>query len=81
MATHAEVVAQLVASADKLDKAEAEIVARIGGLVEDVAALQDIIAGMDSPSPELLAVAGRIAEKAAALDALNPDPEPPPVEG
>lgn len=73
MATHAEVVAQLAAAADRLDKAEAEIIARIGGLVEDVAELQALLAELDNPSPELLAVAARIEEKAAALDELNPD--------
>lgn len=71
--SNADLTAQLNASADKLEKSKAEVIAAVGVLTTEVAALQaQIAAGGDVP-PEVIAAAARVAVAAQALDDLNVD--------
>lgn len=80
METRAEVIARLVASDERLAKAEAELKVRISDLGVEVTALKGLIEAMDDPEPELVAVAERIAARAGALDEIVPDAPPPEPE-
>lgn len=70
---NADLAAQLNAAADQAEKSKAEVVAAVGKLTTEVAALQaQIASGADVP-PEVIAAANRVSAAAQALDDLNPD--------
>jgi hypothetical protein len=78
-----EIKASLLASEAKLDEANTtlgKVSGETGALLTEIQTLRDIIAGMQNPDPELVAVVERLATKAqavkdaaAGVDAQVPD--------